>query len=113
LVGEDLGKFLDLVEAFIESPSFDTDVEDLIWALDKTTAKLPDITYKVCRKFIESTILSNNRNYGIEMDVSRLILRLYSKNRECSMVEKCLDLIDIMIKNNVYRIEKGLLDYER
>lgn len=113
LAGSDLGKFTDLIEAFIESPSFDTDIEDLIWSLNRTTAKLPDVTYSICRKFIDTTILANSRNYSVELDVSKLILRLYSQNKESLIGEKCLDLIDIMIEKDVYRIEKELLDYER
>lgn len=113
LIGEDLRKYIDLVETFIESPSFDTDVEDLIWALDKTTSKLPEVSYRVCKKIVDSIILTGNRNFGLEMNVSQLVIRIYSQNKESSMGEKCLDLIDIMIENDVYRLDRELFDYER
>lgn len=113
LAGKNLADFIDLIDEFIESPSFDSDVEDLIWVLGKTTAKLPDITFKVCKKFIDSTILANNRKPSIEVEVSQLVFRLYSQNKDNSIGESCLDLIDIMIENYVHRIEKDLVNYER
>ena len=90
LVGEDLSKFIDIIEAFIESPSFDTDVEDLIWVLHKTNAKLPELTYRICKKFVDSTILAKNRNLSMEIDVSQLILRSYSQNIEAHWAKNAL-----------------------
>ena len=70
LIEEDLDEFADLIEAFIESPAFDLDSHDLIWAMKKATGKLPEIIYKVCKRFVDSTNISAECNSRLEIDVS-------------------------------------------
>jgi len=113
LAEEDLVKFTDLIEAFNESPAFKSDIEDLIGMLDKATRKLPGIVYKVCKKFMESSVSSSNRNYSLEVHASELILRLYSQIVDKDLQVNCLNLIDFMIENDVYRIKRELSNYDR
>jgi hypothetical protein len=52
--GDELGDYISLVEAFVDSPAFSSDEYNLIHALEKTTAKLPnEVTYRVCDRFLE------------------------------------------------------------
>lgn len=111
LVGDELGEFADLIKAFIESPAFDSDKGDLIWALEKTTAKMPEITYEACKKVFESINYDHESSIGV--DIAHLILRVYSQNKDSSLGTKCLDLIDAMIEKGVYRIDKELLNFDR
>jgi hypothetical protein len=113
LVDEDLTVFVDLIEAFIESPAFESNIEDLIWMLDETRQILPEIIYKVCKKSIESSVSSINRNSSLEVDISKLIIRLYSQSKDRDLRVNCLNLIDFMIENDVYRINRELFDYDR
>ena len=53
-----------------ESPAFELDSHDLIWAMKKATGKLPEIIYKVCKRFVDSTNISAECNSRLEIDVS-------------------------------------------
>ncbi len=113
LVENDLEEFTDLADKFIESPAFESGQEDLIWAFENTTSKLPDITYKICKKFIDSINTQGRRYTGLEDDVSQLILRIYLQNKDNDLGLKCLDLIDIVIEKGSYVINRELANYDR
>lgn len=80
--GDQLSEYVNLVEAFVESPAFETDCDDLIYALEKTTAKLPDVTCLVCEKFIStfgSSAADIRTNSAANADtVGQLLIRVYS-----------------------------------
>ncbi len=87
---DDLGKFVSLIEAFIKSPAFKISESDLIWALEKTTAEIPEITYRVCELLIK-TIDSGDkkgRHHLEEHDISTLILRLYGQKDTSEALKK-------------------------
>ncbi|MCP4404981.1 MAG: hypothetical protein GY801_47725 [bacterium] len=51
--GEQLGESIPLVEACVQSAAFTTSPGVLLEALQKTTAKLPAITCRVCERFVK------------------------------------------------------------
>lgn len=116
--GDELGDYISLVEAFVDSPAFFSDDYNLIHALEKTTAKLPDaVTYRVCDRFIEglkSDDADVSQRGRLEADkVSKLLLQLYSQSKNQELQLGCLDLIDFMTQMEVYQLAEALTQYER
>ncbi|GAB1543373.1 hypothetical protein NUACC21_60470 [Scytonema sp. NUACC21] len=115
--GEELGAYVNLVEAFVKSLAFETDCSHLISALQKTTAKLPDITYLVCEKFIDSCGSSaadiRTRSAADANEVSELLIRLYSQSKDETLRSRCLDLVDRMMQMETYGLDKALQEFER
>lgn len=115
--GEELGECVALIEAFTQSSAFSTHYGHLIRALDKTTAKLPDVTCQVCEYYLNQVILNpiNDRaGYNFETDiVAQLLIRVYSQSTNEVLQTRCLDLIDQMMQVGVYGLHKALTLYER
>lgn len=116
--GDELGDYISLVEAFVDSPAFFSDDYNLIHALENTTAKLPDaVTYRVCYRFIEGLKCDDadvSQRARLEADkVSKLLLQLYSQSRNQELQLRCLDLIDFMTQMEVYELAEALTQYER
>lgn len=110
--GEQLGEYISLIEAFVQSPAFTADYEDLIHALEMTTARLPGVTYLVCERFLEdfSSDEAEVRNRrGARADVvSQLLVRVYSQSKDQTLQSRCLDLIDRMTQVAVYELAQAL-----
>lgn len=115
--GEELSEYVNLIEAFVDSPAFETDCSHLIDALKETTAKLPDITCLVCEKFINSFGLTSadirTRSAGDASEVSELLIRVYSQSKDETMRSRCLDLVDCMIQMGAYGLHQALQQFER
>ena len=108
--GQELGKYRNLVEAFVQSRAFETNPRDLIYALEKTTAKLPDITCVVCEKIINISQTKNcdntpNMAYGDE--ISKLLIRVYSQSKDKKLRSRCLDIVDCMAQTGFYGLNKA------
>lgn len=114
---EQLGEYIRLIKAFVQSPAFTTDCHDLIYALEKTTAKLPDITYQVCKQFINVVGSSagdiRTRSAADANTISQLLIRVYSQSKDQDLRSLCLDLIDRMAQMEVYGLQEALTLYER
>lgn len=116
--GEELGDYISLVEAFVDSPAFSTDDNNLIHALEETTAKLSDaVTYRVCDRFLEGLRSDDSdvrQRAGIKADkVSKLLLKLYNQSKDQELQLRCLNLIDFMSQMEVYGLAEALTEYER
>ncbi len=115
--GDELGDYISLVEAFVDSPAFFSDDYNLIHALEETTAKLPEaVTYRVCNRFIEglkSDDADVSQRGRLEADkVSKLLLQLYSQSKDQELQLHCLDLIDFMTEMEVYGLAEALMQYD-
>lgn len=117
LEGEQLEEQIDLIEAFIESPAFAKAHSILIETLGKTASKLPDVTYKVCERFIDlagsDTADFRTRTPMDSAETSKLLIRLYIQASDQSLQSRCLDLIDRMIETGSYGLNEALDLYER
>ena len=114
--GEQLGEYVNLVEAFVASPAFENDCHDLIYALEKTTAKLPDVTCLVCEKFIDSygsVADIRTRSAAKADEVSELLIRVYSQSQSQALRSRCLDLVDRLTQIGAYGLDKALQQFER
>ncbi|NET48647.1 MAG: hypothetical protein F6K09_07955, partial [Merismopedia sp. SIO2A8] len=114
---EQLGEYVSLVEAFIESPAFATYNHNLIHALEETTAKLPDATYRVCDRFLEVVGLNaadiRTRAPIDANSISKLLVRVYSENKDSKFKSSCLDLIDHIAQMEAFGLTEALTQYER
>lgn len=115
--GGQLGDYGRLIEAFVQSPAFVTNPYFLIHALETTTAKLPEITCLVCETFFERMCANDLNLYGqsiVRADVvGKLLLRVYSQQREKALQTRCLNLIDRMLQFGEYSLNQVLAEYNR
>jgi hypothetical protein len=116
--GDELGDYISLVEAFVDSPAFITNHHNLIRVLEETTAKLPDeATYRVCDRFLDGidsdATNTRNRSFIDAGKVSTLLLQVYSQSKNQAFQSRCLNLIDRMAQMDVYGLDNALTEYER
>jgi hypothetical protein len=116
--GNELAQYTNLIEQFVNSPAFSTSCYSLIHALEKTTAKLPEVTCLVCEKFVESFGIKSGdirtSSAGDSNTISKLLIRVYSQNsRNSELQSRCLNVVDRMIEMGSYGLDKALLDYAR
>jgi hypothetical protein len=108
----------------VQSRAFETNPRDLIYALETTTAKLPDITCVVCEKIVNVSQTKNCENtpdiaYGDE--ISKLLIRVYSQTKDEKLrsplaglcPSRCLNIVDGMGQTGVYGLNKALQEFER
>jgi hypothetical protein len=113
---DELGDYRQLVEDFVESSAFATNHRDLIHALEKTTAKLPDVTYSICEKIVSISKSSNHSNAShipYADKISKLLIRVYSQSKDGKLRSHCLDLVDSMSQMGVYGLSESLQEFER
>jgi hypothetical protein len=115
--GEELSAYEELVETFVQSPAFASHYFNLIYALDQTTAKLPNVTCLACERFLnafgrEAGDIRTGRSADADM-ICRLIVRAYSQTRDEVLQTRCLDIIDRMTQTRAFGFEKALALYDR
>jgi hypothetical protein len=111
---QELGEYRNLVEAFVESRAFETSPRDLIYALEKTTAKLPEITCVVCERIINIFQANHNISDIVYSDeISKLLIRVYSQSKDEKLRSHCLDLVDSISQTGVYGLSEALQEFER
>ncbi|MBE9160078.1 ATP-binding protein [Nodosilinea sp. LEGE 06152] len=112
--GDELGNYTDLVQAFVDSSAFKANCHDLIYALEKTTAKLPNVTCLVCEKFVDSFDSDTHTGSAADADIiSELLIRVYSQSKEQALQSRCLDVVDRMAQFGAYGLDKALQQFER
>jgi hypothetical protein len=114
---EELGAYEALINTFVQSPAFASHYFHLIYALDQTTAKLPNVTCLACERFLntfgrEAGDIRTGHAADADM-VCRLIVRAYSQTRDEGLQARCLDVIDRMTQTRAFGFEKVLALYDR
>ena len=114
---QSLESYENLIIRFCDSAAYQEDSFPLIYVLEKSSYRLPGITYFVCKKFLErfseeANDMRTNRAGDIS-SVSKLILRTYHQHQRDEWAAKCLDLIDQMCLEKSYAIRTDLNEYER
>ncbi len=92
-----------VLEAFVRSPAFETDQRDLIWALEESPARLPDITLLV----YERLLTSSSRTYF----QTKLLHRLYRDTSSADVKRRCLDIIDQLLARGGVPLDELLEDH--
>ncbi len=115
--GDQLGNHISLVEKFVQSPAFKIHSLPLIEALEKTTARLPEITCRVCELFLEQVGTAASSPAGSEgwaaTIIGKLVVRIYSQNTNAALQRRCLDMIDRMTEIQAYGIDEVFHLFDR
>jgi hypothetical protein len=114
---EELSEYEALIGTFVQSPAFASHFFHLVYALDQTTAKLPNVACSACERFLntfgrEAGDIRTGRSVDADM-VCRLIVRAYSQTRDEGLQARCLDVIDRMTQIRAFGFEKVLALYDR
>lgn len=114
---DELGEHLPLIEAFVDSHAFDTEHDELLNALQRTTAHLPEVACLACERFLDVVGEdAANIQLGSAADADtalQILLRAYSQGRDPELQARCLDLFDRMAELGIYGIAVTFERYER
>lgn len=115
--GTQLGEYAHLVTQFVSSDAFQQNYVHLIMALEKTTAKLPEVTLTACERFIDfaghaSSDVGTGTAFSAD-SVTKLTLRIYQQSTENTIRARSLNLIDKLMENSAYGINEALENFER
>jgi len=117
LEGDALGDTTALVERFETSAAFAANRAHLIRALETTTARLPDVTISVCKRFIEIAGTAagdmRTRAAGEAHRLSDLIIRAYHQAADQAIRKRCLDTIDDLLRVGAMGLQEALGEFER
>lgn len=113
---DDLGKYIDLLHIFIQSSALFDGLHDLVWALKKTTANIPEVIYEVCNRLVRAQFEDSdldNRFFGLETEtLSKLLIQAYRQSQDPTLQLRYLDVIDSMAELGVYGLDRALEEYE-
>lgn len=115
--GTQLGEHAYLVTQFVSSKAFQQKHYPLLNALEKTTAKLPEVTLTACERFIDfagpaSFDIRTGTSLSADI-VTKLTLRIYQQSTENTIRARSLNLIDKLMENSAYGIDEALENFER
>jgi hypothetical protein len=115
--GEELGQYTGLIEDFILSTAFATEHRQLIYALKKTTAELPEVTVLACARFFDlvgqEAADIGIASAGLADDVVQILVRTYNQSRSSETQARCLDLFDRVAQRGVYGLDRALDQFKR
>ena len=115
--GVDLVGYEHLIAQFVLSGAFPKSRFPMLIALERTTAKLPEVTLSACERFINVTGLAagdiSTREAGDANTVIKLTLRTYQQSSDEAIRARCLDLIDKLMEHGAYGINDALEEIER
>ncbi len=106
-----------LINKFCNSAAYQEDSSSILYALEKSSHRLPGITYVACEKFLErfsdeAKDISKGRAGDIPT-VIKLVFRTYHQHQQDEWACKCLDLIDRTCLEGIDEIRGNLDEYER
>lgn len=114
---DDLGDHLPLIEAFVGSRAFDTEHDELLGALQRTTAHLPEAACLACERFLdvagEDAANIQLRGAADADTALQVLVRAYNQARNPELQTRCLDLFDRMTELGIYGVVGTLERYER
>lgn len=115
LNSETLTAEAELIGAYIKSQSFADDASQLMFALDESTALLPDIICGIPDRLIElqTSVESDAHQRRDCYRLPELVLRLYRQTADASVRQRCLDTIDRMLTHGISDIDSELGKVER
>ncbi len=117
LENEPLEQYEDLINRFCESDAFEESSWYLVTAVEKSSHRLPRMTYVVCAKLLDLPD-DGGRDRSVRQStdlstVSTLILRVYHQHQQDQWTVKCLDLIDLMYRKRIREIRWHMKEFER
>jgi len=102
LSDDQLGREVDLINAFIESPAFNASANSLLMRLQDSVARLPDVICRIPERAV-ALHRGSGRDEPIEArwwttQMATLVLRLYEQTSDPNTKRRCLNVIDSMIE---------------
>lgn len=115
--GTQIEEYEHLIAQFVSSKAFQQKYYPLLNALEETTAELPEVTLTVCERFVEfagpaSSDIGTGTAFSADT-VTKLTLRIYQQNKEHTIRARSLNLIDKLMENSAYGINRALENFER
>lgn len=115
--GEQLGEYEELIKVYVHSRTFTTNPYHFLHALENTTARLTEITCLACETLFDMMCERDLDMYTqsiVRADaVGKLLLRVYSQQRDKALHTRCLNLIDRMLQFGDYSLGQVLIEYDR
>ena len=112
-----LESYTTLINKFCNSAAYQEDSSSILYALEKSSHRLPGITYVACEKFLErfsdeAKDIAKGRAGDIAT-VIKLVFRTYHQHQQDEWASRCLDLIDRTCLEGIDEIRDNLDEYER
>ena len=115
--GSELEGYDDLISRFVSSDAFASNNFPLLVALERTTAKLPEVTLLACERFMDIVGLAagdiRTSEAGDANTVVKLTLRTYQQCSDGAIRARSLDLVDKLMQSGAYGIHDALEEFER
>ena len=113
----ELGDYRGFIRTFVYSRAFDTEHDELLDALQRTTAHMPEETCLACERFLEvageDAANIQLRSAGDADTALQVLVRAYNQVKDPALQSRCLDLFDRMAKLGIYQVIGTLERYER
>jgi hypothetical protein len=108
----------ELVSAYIASPSFDENSDNLMRALEQRASKFPQLTFEAVNRILELasawTDVARRGHFSTLHNLSRVLIELYrSADADSEGERKVLDLFDDYLARDLYDIRSEISAYER
>ena len=115
--GEQLEDYQECIEVFVQSQSFVTHPYHVIHALENADAQLPEMTCLACEtcfRIMDDNPFTWNPQSMVRADtLGKLLLRVYSQQKDEVLKTRCLDLIDHLLQRGEYSLSHVLIEYDR
>lgn len=116
--GRDLENAKLIIRDFLDSIAFGENIEDLMWPLLHSTADIAEEVLLTCEAVIvrmESLgdDVTQHRLYSQADNVATLVLRTYRQTAAPAIRNRCLDIVDHLLAQEVYGMLKELDQFER
>ena len=117
LSSEQLSEERNLINSFIKSRAFRGGFDQLCFALEHSTALLPDVVCAIPERLIAQH-LAETPNEPLEQhyfvsSLPELVIRVYEQARDPGIKTRCLNVIDAMIELGLSSLESELEKVER
>jgi hypothetical protein len=108
--GGAIAEFLELVRGFIASKAFHENTFYLFYALERTTAHLPDIVCTAVERILAALRMSKDAHVSVNVPhrMETILLRVYERTDFRDIKERCLDLLDAMLMHGVIYSDASL-----
>jgi hypothetical protein len=105
-----------LIRAFLGSPAFSENSDDLIYELNNRPIHFPEIICELCEAFLDvsgaaadiSTVSAATASI-----VNKILIKLYSQSRNREIKKRCLDLIDRLMAIGTYNMSTEIDKLDR
>lgn len=114
--GNDLNDYWDFVLKYVKTKGFKENVTFLLSALREINDVKHEIVFQICSLLIdlvEKENINYSKGYYYGETLSKLIMKIYRQAADEKIKEKSLDIIDNMMKKEVYGIHKIISEDER